>query len=63
MKFDEQLFGKTCPPLYSMSDIMSDVDEITKIDEQINELAIKRETYVKDLKQKVKKMADTKAKN
>lgn len=62
-KFNAQLFGKSYPPLYSSSDVMTDIEEITKIDEQINELAIKREAYVEDLKKKVKKMADTKDKD
>lgn len=45
--------GKVCPPLYGVEDCVSIIDKITKIDEQINELAIERELYVKDLKKKV----------
>lgn len=59
MKIDLQVFGRDCPPLYKLEEVMEVVDRISKIDEQINELLIKRELYVKDLKQKVKATADT----
>lgn len=51
-----QLFGPDMPPLYSKEDIVAAIDKVTEIDEQINELAIKREEYVKTLKEKIKKM-------
>ena len=51
-----QLFWPACPPLYSEEAIIEIVDDITKIDEDINELAIKREERVKDLKKKVKEV-------
>lgn len=39
--------GRYMPPLYGVEDINK---EIAKIDEQINELFIKRAEYVKNLK-------------
>lgn len=59
IKFDAQLFGKTAPPLYGIEDILTMLNKITDVDEQINALMIKRETYVEDLKQQIKKMADS----
>ena len=47
MKIDLQLFGRDMPPFYGKKDLNK---EIEKIDEQINELFIKRAEYVKDLK-------------
>lgn len=41
-----------CKPYYGVEDT---IEEIAKIDEKINELFIKRETYVKDLKKQIKK--------
>ncbi len=39
-------------PYYGVEDTIA---EIAKIDEKINELFIKREVYVKDLKKQIKK--------
>lgn len=49
-----QLFGVDFPPLYKEQDIIKDVEDITAIDEKINELAIEREERVKALKEKLK---------
>ena len=49
-----QLFGPACPPLYGEKKVEELVDEISKIDEKINELAIEREAIVKAFKEKVK---------
>ena len=51
--------GRLRPPIYKLEDCVEVINKITKIDEQINELMIQREVYVKDLKQKVKATADT----
>lgn len=48
-----QLFGQDFPPLYGEEEIVNKIDEITKIDEQINELLIKREIKVEDLKKAI----------
>lgn len=60
MKFESQLFGKDFPPLYKLEECTEIIDKIAKLDEQINDLMIQRELYVKDLKQKIKKTADIK---
>lgn len=60
MKIDLQLFGRDCPPFYGNEDIIKVVDRISKIDEAINDLAIQRETYVKDLKEKIEKAKNNK---
>ena len=44
-------------PYYGVEDCL---EEISKIDEQINELMIKREVYVKDFKKQIKKTPNTK---
>lgn len=54
-EIDIQLFGKDCPPLYGIQSIIDKIDEIAKVDEKINELAIVREALVKDLKEEIKK--------
>ena len=41
-------------PLYGTEDAVEIMDKISVIDEKINELAIKREEYVKTLKEKIK---------
>lgn len=56
-----QLFGQDCPPLYNEEEIMDKVNEISKIDEQVNELLIKREVKVEALKKAIAKK--NKAKN
>lgn len=48
-----QLFGADFPPFYGKKSIMQKIDEIAKIDVQINELFIKREQYVEDLKKQI----------
>ena len=55
-----QLFGQDCPPLYNIEEIMDKVNEITKIDEQINELLIKREVKVENLKKAIAEANTTK---
>lgn len=60
MKFNAQLFGKYCPPLYGKADIYDIIDRISKVDEKINELAIEREQYVKDLKEKLEEARNSK---
>lgn len=59
MEIDLQKFGRDCPPLYKLEEVMEVVNKITDIDEKINELMIQRELYVKNLKQKIKATADT----
>lgn len=61
MKFNSQLFGRDCPPFYGKADIFDIIAKISKVDEKINELAIEREQYVKDLEEKVKEVRNTKA--
>lgn len=48
--------GRVCPPYYGLEDSIAIIDKISAIDEKINELAIERETYVKDLKAQIKKI-------
>lgn len=48
--------GRVCPPYYGLQDAVAIIDKIATIDEKINELAIERETYVKDLKEQIKKI-------
>ena len=48
-----QLFGQDFPPLYGEEEIMHKIDEISNIDKQINELLIKREIKVEDLKKSI----------
>ena len=62
-KFNAQLFGKHFPPLYKLEECMEVIKKISDIDEKINELMIQRELYVKDLKEKVKKTADSENKD
>lgn len=57
---DLQLFGRDFPPFYKKEDILETIDRISKIDEAINDLAIQRETYVKDLKEKIEKAKNNK---
>lgn len=52
--------GKWVPPLYGLKSVIDRVNEIAKIDEQINELAIKREECVKALKEEIKKIDNLK---
>ena len=47
-------------PLYGMENAVQIINKITTIDEKINELAIEREKYVKDLKAEIKKINTTK---
>ena len=49
--------GKTCPPFYGIESVMDLVNKISKIDEEINKLAIEREKYVADLKEQIKENA------
>ena len=63
MKYNIQLFGADCPPFYSIQTIMDKVDEIAKVDLQINELFIVREKLVTDLKEAIKEENITKGKN
>lgn len=51
-----QLFGPACPPLYGEKKLEELVDEISSIDEKMNELAIQREAVVKAFKEKVKEV-------
>ena len=51
-----QLFGPDGPPFYGEKEVSEIADEISKIDEEINELAIKRESLVKTFKEKVKEV-------
>lgn len=55
--------GRVSPPLYKLEEVMEITNKISDIDEQINELMIKRELYVKDLKQKVKASTNSEDKN
>lgn len=55
--------GRVSPPLYKLEEVMEIINKISDIDEQINELMIKRELYVKDLKQKVKASTNSEDKN
>lgn len=55
-EFNIQLFGPDCPPFYGEKEVSEIVDEISKIDEEINELAIRREERVKAFKEKVKEV-------
>lgn len=55
--------GRVSPPLYKLEEVMEIINKISDIDEQINELMIKRELYVKDLKQKVKASANSEDKD
>lgn len=55
--------GRVSPPLYKLEEVMEIIDKISIVDEQINELMIKRELYVKDLKQKVKASTNSEDKN
>lgn len=55
--------GRVSPPLYKLEEVMEVIDKISIVDEQINELMIKRELYVKDLKQKVKASTNSEDKN
>ena len=60
--FNIQLFGKDFPPFYYIEDVMKTIEHIAKIDEDINVLAIKREEYVKTLKEQIKNLDLTKVK-
>lgn len=48
--------GAWAPPLYGTETAVSIIEKISNIDEKINELAIEREKYVKDLKTEIKKI-------
>jgi len=61
MKFNAQLFGRDMPPFYGKADIFDIINKISKVDEKINELAIEREQYVKDLKEKIEEARNSKA--
>ena len=50
-----QLFGLACPPLYGEEEAMETIEKISKVDEQINDLMIKRAMYVEDLKKQINK--------
>lgn len=52
--------GRWAPPAYGVEDAVSIIEKISSIDEKINELAIEREKYVKDLKAEIKKINTTK---
>ena len=52
--------GIWSPPAYGVEDAMSIIEKISNIDEKINELAIEREKYVKDLKKEIQKINTTK---
>ena len=47
--------GRTCPPLYGDESTEDIIFTIADIDVKINELMIKRETYVTALKEKLDK--------
>lgn len=46
--------GEAAPPYYGVESIEKKIDRIAKLDEKINELLIKREQYVEDLKEAIK---------
>ena len=48
--------GIWAPPLYGTETAVSIIEKISNIDEKINELAIEREKYVKDLKKEIQKV-------
>ena len=48
--------GWGCPPSYGIKDALRIIKDISKIDEKINELAIEREKYVKDLEKEIQKI-------
>lgn len=48
--------GLWAPPLYGTENAVAIIEKISAIDEKINELAIEREKYVKDLKAEIKKI-------
>ena len=48
--------GLWAPPAYGVEDAVTIIEKISGIDEKINELAIEREKYVKDLKTEIKKI-------
>ena len=48
--------GRFYPPLYGTETAVSIIKKISDIDEKINELAIEREKYVKDLKKEIEKL-------
>lgn len=52
--------GWQCPPSYGIEDVYQKIEKISAIDEKINELAIEREKYVKDLKKEIEKINATK---
>lgn len=52
--------GWQCPPSYGIKDALRIIKDIANIDEKINELAIEREKYVKDLKKEIQKISTTK---
>ena len=52
--------GLWAPPLYGTETAVSIIEKISNIDEKINELAIEREKYVKDLKKEIQKISTTK---
>lgn len=58
-----QLFGRDCPPFYSIQSITQKVEEISKIDEKINALLIEREELVTNLKEAIKKENTTESTN
>lgn len=53
--------GKYMPPLYGVEDAVAIIDKISAVDVQINELLIKREAYVEDLKKELEKKDTAKA--
>lgn len=50
-----QLFGADCPPLYGEETTTEIIEDIAKIDVEINALFIKREECVTALKKKLEK--------
>ncbi len=54
--------GKDCPPFYHVEEALTIINDITIIDEKINNLAIEREARVADLKAKLKENNSAKIK-
>lgn len=54
--------GKDFPSFYFIEDALTIINDITIIDEKINQLAIEREARVADLKKKLKEKDNPKRK-
>lgn len=55
--------GWRLPPAYGIKEVIDIVDKISSLDEQINELAIEREVYVKALKEQVEEVNASETEN